>query len=214
MKIIVLGARLSFHDLFQAKSIRNGAPRFNATLICLDGTEKDNPKGFKTLIKYKNVEGENVVHDYSKLDDICKHILKEKFKKITPKMKNWCYNKADGSTTRDEYTNEDGDFWAGFNSETFYISATKKEENGKPKVLNQLKKEIDPNSGDLFSGCYVNAVIDVYAFDNKEDKGVSASLEGIQLKATGEPLGVSIIDAAEDFEEEEIDDIDEAGDLI
>jgi hypothetical protein len=37
---------------------------------------------------------------------------------------------------------------------------------------------------------------------------VTASLEGVQLKAKGEPLGMAPIDATSEFEEEEIEEVD------
>lgn len=216
MKVILKNARLSFNDLFTPKSVNNGKPAFSATAICLNGDEEGNPDGFETTIVYTNSEGKRVSAPYPKLEQICEHVAKEKWGKVPPKMKNWAYNKADGSTTRDEYTNEDGEYWAGFGPETMYVSAKKHAERCKNEqmvVLDQLKQPIPANSGLLYSGCFVNLVIDVYGYDNDEGKGVTASLEGVQLKKKGEALGFTPIDAADEFEEEEIED-DEADDLM
>lgn len=208
MKVIVKNARLSFNDLFKAKGINGGDPKFSATLICSD----------ETKLKYKDGQSETRIVSHDTMQKICDHVLKEKFGKVPAKSKNWAYNKADGSTTREEYTNDDGDFWAGFDGETWYISASKNEDRckgGKMVVLDQRREPIEANSGLLFSGCYVNCVIDIYAFDNeKSGKGVTASLEGIQLLRKGEALGITQIDAAEEFDEEEIPDEGEADDLM
>ena len=204
MKIIVKNARLSFSDLFTPKSIGDGKPKFSATLICTDDT---------TVI-YKKADGTKSSVPHEKMSALCDRVCQEKWGKVPPKLKNWAYNKADGTTTRDVYTNSDGDFWAGFSEDTWYISAGKHEERckgGKLVVLDQHKQPIEANSGLLFSGCYVNVVIDVYAYENKEGRGITASLEGVQLKKTGEPLGITKIDASDDFDEEEIEE-DEAAD--
>jgi hypothetical protein len=216
MKVIVKNARLSFNDLFKAKATQDGAPKYSATLICLDGSDKD---GNKTTISYTNSDGKKMSVPFAKMDDLCNHVLKEKFGKVPAKAANWAFNKADGSTHREEYVNDDGEFWAGFDAETYYISAGKKEESckgGKMTVLDQQKQPIEANSGLIFSGCYVNAVIDIYAYDSdKGGKGVTASLEGIQLKKKGEALGITQIDAEDEFDEEEIEEIEnEADDLM
>ena len=212
MKVIVKNARLGFNDLFKAKAQKGSdVLKFSATLII----------GENTSIVY-TVDGEKKGAKPDVLNAICEKVLKEKFNgKLPAKAQNWVYNKADGSTTRDEYVNDEGDYWAGIDAETWYISANKPEEkakNGKMTVLNQIKKPIEANEGILFSGCYVNAVIDVYAFDATDKqggKGVTASLEGVQLVKTGEPLGFVPTDATEDFDEEEFeeDSIDEADGL-
>lgn len=43
--------------------------------------------------------------------------------------------------------------------------------------------------GKPYSGCYVNAFIDVWAMDNQFGKRVCASLGGIQFHSDGEPFG-------------------------
>lgn len=208
MKVIIKNARLSFNDLFEPKSINGGKPKFTGTFICSDDTK----------IKFANKEGKQVIVGHEKMQDVCDHVLKEKFGKVPAKASNWAYNKADGSTTRDEYTNDDGDYWAGFDEDTFYISAGKeaaKCKGGEMTVLDQRREPIEANSGLLFSGCYVNVVIDVYAYDGDSGKGVTASLEGVQLLRKGEALGITQIDAADDFDEEEIDaEDDDAADLM
>lgn len=218
MKVIVKNVRLSFNDLFKPKAISGGKPRFSATAICLTGDEAGNPDELKTTLTYSNNDGKRVSVPFEKMEALCDHVAKEKWGKKPAKLKNWAFNKADGSTTREEYVNEDGDYWAGFNEDTFYISAAKQEErcvDGKLTVIDQLKQPIAANSGKIFSGCFVNLVIDIYAYDNDEGKGVTASLEGVQLKKKGEALGITQIDATDEFDEEEIDEIeDDAADLM
>ena len=198
MKVIVRNARMSFNDIFEPNTaIKGGKPKFSITAICSDDT----------TVKYDNSKGETITKSHDALANICQHVAKEKWGKVPPKLANWAYNKADGSTTRDEYVNDDGDFWAGFDENTWYVSAGKLEKlakNGKMTVLDQHRKPIAANSGLLFSGCYINLIIDVYAYDNETGKGVTASLEGVQLLRKGEPLGISNIDAENEFDDEEM----------
>ena len=198
MKVIVKNARLSFNDLFKAKSINNGAPKFTATVICSDDTK----------IKVANSEGKQVIVPHGKLLDVIEQVLKDKFGKV-PKHANWAYNKADGSTHRDAYTNEDGEYWAGFDANTWYISAGKLEDRcqgGKMKVLDQAKQPIEATEGRIFSGCYVNLLLDIYAYDGDSGKGVTASLDGVQLLRTGEPLGITKAEAEDEFDMEEVEE--------
>lgn len=209
MKIIIRNARLSFNDLFAAKSINGGEPKFTVTGICSEDT----------TVKYTDPEGKQITKSHDAMSKICDHVLKEKFGKVPAKAENWVYNKADGSTTRDQYVNDDGDYWAGFDEHTWFISAGKRADrckDGKMTILDQHKQPIAANSGLLFSGCYVNLVLDVYAYDGDSGKGVTASLEGVQLLRKGDALGFTQIEAGDEFEEEEIPEEEEmdGGDML
>lgn len=220
MKVIIQNALLSFCDLFEAKTIGDSKePKFSGTFVCLNGDEDFNPNGYKTQLKVTNSEGKKVAVPYAKMQEICEKVLKEKFNgKVPVKHVNWAFNKADGSTTRDAFVDKEGEYYSGVTKDSYYISATKQEKlvkDGKLVVVDQHKRTIEANSGLIFSGCIVNAVIDVYAFPAKNGSkdGVTASLEGVQLKHKGEPMGFTQTDAADDFEEEEITE-DEVGDLL
>jgi len=206
MKVIVLNARMSFADLHTPSSVKGSALAFSVSAIC----DKD------TQIKYTNDSGETKIVGYEVFQKICDKVCKDKFGgKVPAKLKNWCFNKADGSTTRDEYINsKTGDYWDGFTPETWYISAKKRADRvdgGVLTILDQEKNQIPPNSSKLYSGCRINLIVQVYATD-KDGNSVQASLEAVQLKAKGEPLGRELIDAKSEFDTEEIpaEDVDES----
>ena len=207
MKLIIKNARLSFNDLFEPK-VLEGKSKFSATLLCSADTK----------IQYTDSKGEKRLVPHDQVNGLVDHILKEKFGKIPPKTKNWAYNKADGSTTREEYIDKDGNYYAGVDKDTWFFTASKLEgkcKNGKMTVLDQRREPIEASSGLLHSGCYVNAVIDIYAYDaDKAGKGVSASLEGVQLLRKGEALGFTPVDATNDFEDEEIEAEDDADSMM
>jgi hypothetical protein len=212
MKVIVRNGRLSFNDLFEPKSFKDSEPSFGVTLICSDDTE--------LLIDSDEVDsktGKPIKKrlKHGMLQKIIEKVLAEKAGgKLPAKYKNWTYNKADGSTTRDQYIDQKtGDYWAGFDENTWYVSAKKRADKvpgGKLKVLDQEKNPIEANSGKIFSGCYVSCIIQVYAMkDEKAGWTVQASLEAVQLLKKGEPLGFKQIDAESEFDEEKM----EASDL-
>lgn len=203
MKVILKNARLSFHDLFEPRGFQGGDPKFSATLICGDDT------------KVKVVQdGETVILPHSALTELTATVLSDKFGKGKHKHDNWYYNKADGSTTRAKFSDKEDEYRNGVDEETWYVTAAKREDkarNGKMTVLDQRREPIDPNSGLIYSGCYVNAILDVFAYEGGSGKGVTASLEAVQLLKDGESLaGAKATDAASDFDDEEI----EASDLM
>ena len=209
MIVQVKNCRLGFNKLAKAGSVGGSAAKFDATGICSDET---------TIVVTKE-DGSKVKHPIGKMKAVIDAVLKAKFPSLSEparkKIKNWCYNKADGSFgAREEYTNDDGDYWNGFDAETWYVSAAKREDKarGGIKCYDQAKNLISSDDPRLYSGCYVNLLIDVYAMDGdpakKTSKTVQASLEGVQLVRSGEPLGMSGVDAADEFDEEEVEDDD------
>ena len=198
MKVIAKNVRLSFADIFKAKAFEEGGDeKFSGNFILGEDS---------TII----VDKKEVSLD--KLRKICNKIYCEKMEcKKVPKTgyDNWALNKADGSDTRKPYVDKDDEYYAGVDDDTVYLSGSKKAEDckgGKLTVVDQLKQPVTAQDDKVYSGCYVNVVIDVYAYKSKTNKGVTASLEGIQKIADGERLGVTKIDATDDFDEVEVED--------
>jgi len=215
VKVQLRNVRLGFHDLWKAKVLNGGKPKFSASLISSEDSE----------IRFENAKGEKKTYPLlggpdSIINRIIMKVIKEKWPTISEKglreMEIWCWNKADGSTTRNEQSNDDGEYYAGFGPETWYATAAKIESKapGGVAVMTAKKVPITEASGKLFSGCYVNAILDIYANETETGKTISASLEGIQLKKRGEPLGFTAIDANDEFDEEESEDEDEDDDVI
>ena len=206
MIVQVKNARLGFHDLEKPKAVNDGDPKYSATLICSDDTE----------IIVTKPDGSKAKHPHTKFKNVVEAVLKGKWPAIKEgakkKIKIWCYNQADGSYgCREEYTNDDGDYYAGFDEDTYYITAAKRGDkmpNGMT-CLNQRKQPLAASA--FYSGCYVNAIVDVYAIERKDGNTISASLEGIQFVRNGEALGFVSVDAASEFDEEEVDDADVIG---
>lgn len=98
----------------------------------------------------------------------------------------------------------------------FYLSANcaggdTEAECAKPQVLDaQLQIVSDPRQCRIYRGCYVNALVDVYA-DSRFGDGVFATLVGIQFARDGAAFGTAPI-AEGDFEA--ITEGADAGDLL
>lgn len=56
----------------------------------------------------------------------------------------------------------------------------------RPLVLNKDKSPLTEEDGVVYSGCYVNAIIDLWAQDNQFGKRINATLLGVQFAADGE----------------------------
>lgn len=82
-------------------------------------------------------------------------------------------------------------------SGNLFVSASNR---SRPTVLNRDKTPLTQADGVIYSGCYVNAVVDVWPQDNKWGKRVNATLLGVQFVRDGEAFsgGASLSD--DDFD--------------
>ena len=82
------------------------------------------------------------------------------------------------------------------------ISAANKK---RPIVINRKREPVAEGDVDApYSGCVVNAIIDLWPMDNQYGKRIVASLEAVQFAADGEPFVASTVNVESDF-----DDIDD-----
>jgi len=208
MRVIVKNARLSFNDLFKAKKVgQNNDPKFSITGICSD----------ETTLRLKKDDGTPFTKPHEFMEQVANKVYEDKFGRVDAVYDNWCYNKADGSTTRKKYVDrKTGQYHPGFDADTLFVSAAKKidqVDGDQITVLDQGKNPIKAGDKRLYPGCYVNILIDVYAFENEDGgKGVSASLEGVQLLREGERFTAPPVNAEDEFEAEEIPESEEDDD--
>jgi hypothetical protein len=69
----------------------------------------------------------------------------------------------------------------------------------RPLVLNKDKSPVTEDDGIVYSGCYVNAIVDLWVQNNNYGKRVNATLLGVQFAADGDAFtsggsGVSVDD--------------------
>lgn len=87
----------------------------------------------------------------------------------------------------------------------FTIKASTKK---RPLVVDSDKTPLAEADGKPYAGCYVNAIITLWAQDNQYGKRINGQLDGVQFRADGEPFGdggisVDAFDAfGDDFDDE------------
>lgn len=93
--------------------------------------------------------------------------------------------------------------YSGWEDKVIISAANKK----RPIIVGRKRQPVA--EGDLdapFPGCYVNAVLDVWAMSNQYGKRIIASLEGVQFAADGEPFTASSVNVESDFDDIDGDD--------
>jgi hypothetical protein len=65
----------------------------------------------------------------------------------------------------------------------------------RPMIIGKDKAPITEDDNIIYGGCYVNAVISLWAQDNSWGKRINATLLGAQFHSDGEPFGDAGIDA-------------------
>ena len=213
MKIIAHKVRQAYMTVFDPKTVGTDkkGPSFSTTVIVTKESSFTIPE-----LNLKNVS-------LGELPAVCKKIAIAKIGKSSPKDKNWFLNKADGSTTREAYVDDSGEYLDGFSADTWLLSGKRypkdiakskcgQFDSGELYVVNKAKNRITAQDGKLKPGDLVNVVFDVYAFNGDDSKGITASLEGVQKWEDGEALslggGSSGVDD-DDFEAAELEEGEE-----
>lgn len=78
-----------------------------------------------------------------------------------------------------------------------YISSRSKT---RPTVVDRDRTPLTEHDGKPYAGCYVNAIIDVWAQANEYGKRINASLKGVQFHSDGEAFGGGGVARADDFD--------------
>lgn len=111
------------------------------------------------------------------------------------------------------YQNGDKKDYDGYAGNWIIGSSRDAKRDGRPKVLDANKAHVFKDDGTyhpgmegkLYSGCYVNAILDVYAYDN-EEKGVAFGLAGVQFYRDGDAFSGGKRVSDDDF-----DDVSDTG---
>ncbi len=182
MKVVLKNVRIAFaHGLFEARQVNGqGDAKYSPSFLI----PKDHPQ-----VKEIN---ETMVA-------VAKELWKGKASQVYKNLK-----------AQDRLVLHDGDLksdYAGYEG-SYYLNATSKIA---PVVVDRNPhKPLDATSGKPYSGCYVNASVDIWAMDNQFGKRINAQLLGVQFVADGDRLGGGAVGSASDFEplEGAEDDVD------
>lgn len=79
----------------------------------------------------------------------------------------------------------------------YFINASNKL---RPLVVDGQRQPLTAASGTIYSGCYVNAIVQFWSQDNQFGKRVNASLLGVQFVRDGERLSGGGVASQDDFE--------------
>lgn len=171
MKMLVENVRLSFPDLFEAKSVNGGDAKYAASFIIT----RDNP----ALPKIAEAINAVAVEKWgAKAADTLQQL------------------KAAGKLpVRDGDAKSNYEGYAG----NLYMNANSKVRplilGGGPDG----KAPLAATDGKMYSGCYVNAMVSFWAQDNQFGKRVNASLLGVQFVKDGDRLAGGESASADDF---------------
>lgn len=127
-----------------------------------------------------------------KLDAIFEAVAKEKWGDKAPAI-------LKGLRTQDRLCLHDGDGkaqYAGFEGNK-YVSANS---DMKPTILDRDRSPLGSGDGKPYSGCYVNASIEVWAQDSKDyGKRLNAQLRGVQFVKDGDAFGAGTVASEDEF---------------
>lgn len=99
---------------------------------------------------------------------------------------------------------EEKDHLAGFDDSVMFIRANSR--TAKPGVFDRDGVPLSSESGKPYSGCYVDAIIDVYAQENAYGKAINIGLAAIKFRRDGEAFAGGAPADADAFEEYEDDE--------
>jgi len=159
-KVITGVCRLSYANIWQAKSINGGKPKFS-TSVLIPKSDTATVNRIKAAIKVAYEEGE------SKLKGTGKTV---------PPLAALKTPLRDGDTERPDDPAYAGHWFVNANSDTA------------PGVVDVNRQPIIDTS-EIYSGVYARASLSFYAFNSNGNKGIACGLQNIQKVRNGESLG-------------------------
>lgn len=70
----------------------------------------------------------------------------------------------------------------------------------RPLVIDRDKTPLTEDDNRIYAGCYVNAVIEIWAQNNSWGKRINANLLGVQFAGDGAPFGDGVTVSVDDFD--------------
>lgn len=159
-KVVTGVCRLSYANIWQAKSINGGQPKFS-TSVLIPKTDTATLAKVKKAIEAAYEEGEG------KLKGTGKSI---------PSLASLKTPLRDGDTER-----PDDDAYKG----CWFLNANS---NTAPGVVD-IRNERIYDTSEIYSGVYARVSLTFYAFNSSGNRGIACGLQNIQKVRDGEPLG-------------------------
>ena len=159
-KVITGVCRLSYANIWQAKSINGGAPKYSASVLIPKSDTKTVAK-VKAAIQAAYEEGEGKLKGNGK---------------TAPSLASLKTPFRDGDTER-----PDDEAYAGH----WFINANS---NTAPGVVDANREPVYDTS-EIYSGVYARVSLSFYAFNSNGNRGIACALQNIQKVRDGEALG-------------------------
>lgn len=183
MQVKLPNVRLSFADLYKPRpGLNGGDPRYGAKLIFEPGSKQ--AKAIEAAIEAVAVEkwGKNGAKIAGTID--------------SSKM---CLRDGDLATDKD------GNIYDGYEGMQYVAAYSKRQ----PTLVDRARNAVDSDDGTFYPGCYVNAIIDIYAMDVAgRGKSINAALGGLQFFKDGDSFGGGAKVSADQFDEIDDDSFD------
>lgn len=186
MKVKLNKVRIAFaQQLTEAKPFEPGAdPAFGSTFLIPEDSplRKEIEKAMYALAAEKwNAKGKSIVDNILEVGD----------------PKGGCYYPG----RRKSYDGFEGNM---------ALVAKRYEKDGMPVLLDADKSQLwdaakgkaaTGKEGRIYSGCYVNATVDLWAQDNKYGKTIRCTLLGVQFHSDGDSFGGTSRGSEDDFDD-------------
>lgn len=174
MELKLKAVRLSFPDLFKPRPFKPGDTPKYKATFLIP---KDDPQ-------IKTIEAAIVA------------TAKEKWPKDFQKV----LNSIRGNANKFCYQDGDNKSYDGYEG-MMALSAGNK---ARPSVFDRDRSPLTEDDGKPYAGCYVNAIVELFAYDNSGN-GISASLSGVQFYKDGEVFSGGRPAKADDFDDLSVD---------
>lgn len=173
---VTVSGRLSYEHLFTLHAVNENAdPKYSMTLLI--------PKTDTKTIERLNAAINNAVQD-----GVERHVFKQPIDPTQTKYPPL----RDGDKPNDSGEPRGPEF------QGHWFIAAKSSTKRKPFVVDANLQPIIDES-EIYSGCYINAAVQFFAYENSGNKGISASLVGVQKVKDGERLGGQPLEAEDVF---------------
>jgi hypothetical protein len=164
-------ARAAFVQLHQPKAFGDSAERFSCSFLFEPGSEADK-------IVRDGITAEAAAKWGAKAPAIVKSAYASDAN---------CLHNGD---TKAQYTGFEG---------MMFVSAGQTADKGRPDVRNAKGQPVAPGeAGYPYSGCYVVAIVDLWAQDNQYGKKVNASIAAVQFWKDGEAFSGAATPVSDD----------------
>lgn len=177
-QVITNKVRLSYANIWEPKSIKDSEPKYSCSLL-IPKSDTETVNCIKQAIQNAYENGKNVLAGSGKTAPALKLIK-------TPLR--------DGDEER-----PDDETYKGM----YFINATSK---NKPGIVDRSMEKIEDPT-EVYSGCYVRASINMYAFSVSGNRGIACGLNNLQKVSDGDSL-MGRTSAANDFDALEDEDDD------